>query len=123
LLLAAYRAFLAAEGVQTTTATNGPDCLAALCRGLPDVLIIDPELLGDAGAGILARLGQADLPPVPALILTTHPDEVARTPSPLPDSMLLLKPVPPAMLAGLIRILVESGSHLHTTSAPEYRVS
>ena len=44
MLLAAYRAFLSAEGFEAVTVTNGVDCLAAMREAKPCVLVIDPDM-------------------------------------------------------------------------------
>jgi DNA-binding response OmpR family regulator len=107
LLLAAYRALLTAEGVQVRTVANGPDCLAALRQAPPDVLILDPELLGEAGVGNIRRMREGEVPALPILVLTTHPEVVAEAGVPIHDCALLLKPVSPATLTGVIRALME----------------
>jgi DNA-binding response OmpR family regulator len=111
LLLAAYRAFLAAEGVQVVTVANGPDCLAALRQATPDVLILDPELPGEAGVGIMRRMREGDVPAVPVLVLTAHPEVISEGGAPSHDYALLLKPVRSATVIGVIRSLAESALH------------
>jgi CheY-like chemotaxis protein len=107
MLLAAYRAFLAGEGVDVRTVTNGLDCLDALRRGQPDVLVLDPDLPRGSGLDVLAVLGE-NIPPVPVLILTSHPERVTESGVPLRDYALLIKPVPPAVVAGVMGTLAES---------------
>ena len=78
LLLAAYRAFLTTEGIEAVTVTNGPDCLAALRESPPAVLIV-----------------------------TSNPARVTAAARPT-DYALLIKPVAPALLARIVRTLMES---------------
>ena len=108
MLLAAYRAFLAGEGVDVRTAANGLDCLEGLRRGRPDVLVLDPDLGWGSGLDVLAVMGE-DVPAVPVLILTSRPEQVAESAVSLRDYALLIKPVPPAVVAGVIGTLAESG--------------
>jgi DNA-binding NtrC family response regulator len=90
-----------------STATSGLDCLTALRAERPDVLVLDPDLRSGGGLGVLALMGD-DVPAVPVLILTAHPEQVAESAVPLSDYALLIKPVPPAAVARLIRTLAES---------------
>jgi CheY-like chemotaxis protein len=108
MLLAAYRAFLAGEGVEVRTVTNGLECLDALRHGRPDVLVLDPDLRWGSGLDVLALLGE-DVPAAPVLILTSRPEQVAESAVPVRDYALLIKPVPPAVVAGVIGTLAESG--------------
>jgi DNA-binding NtrC family response regulator len=106
LLLAAYRAFLTTEGIEAVTVTNGPDCLAALRESPPAVLILDPEL--PAGSDVLELLARGgDVPAVPVLIVTSNPARVTAAARPT-DYALLIKPVAPALLARIVRTLMES---------------
>jgi two-component system response regulator MtrA len=108
LLLAAYQAFLAAEGVQTVAVTNGVDCRAALRQCPPDVLVLDSDLaLGPDGEGLDLLREAREASAVPVLILTSHPEDLTRGGVPLGDYGLLIKPVPPATVAGVIRSLGE----------------
>jgi DNA-binding response OmpR family regulator len=95
LLLAACRAFLAAEGVEADTVTNAPDCLAALRGPSPALLVLDPAF-PDAGSVLAAAAGRG----VPVLLLTADPAVAARRPA---DCAVMLKPVVPALLAGYVR--------------------
>ena len=111
LLLAAYRAFLAAEGVEIITVTNGRDCLASLQRFLPDVLIIDLELPWEPGTGIKALVNEGKgLPAVPVLFLTSRPEKVAEIPAHMASCRFMIKPVPPATVASVVRTLAESSA-------------
>jgi DNA-binding response OmpR family regulator len=108
-LRAAYQAFLAAEGVQAIAVTNGADVRAALEGAAPAVLILDPDP-PDRGVGGLELLRDAgEACAVRVLILTAHPEALTGGAVPRGDYGVLLKPVPPATVAGVIRSLVEPG--------------
>ena len=109
MLLATSRAYLAAEEVEVATASNGLDCLAALRQWKPDVLVLDPDLPWGSGMGILARMGEGDVPPVPVVILTARPEKVLEADIPLRDYALLIKPLSAAAVADILRALAESG--------------
>jgi CheY-like chemotaxis protein len=70
-LLEIHRTFLAKNGYEVETASGGLECLAKLRRLVPDVLVLDLELLWGGGAGVLALL-QEDFPAgsVPVVLLT-----------------------------------------------------
>ena len=53
----AYVLFLAGLGFEIDTAADGLECLSKLHRFLPDVLILDVELLWGGGEGVRATLG------------------------------------------------------------------
>lgn len=109
MLRAAYQAFLTAEGLHALAVTNGGDCLAALRQAPPDVLIIDPELPEGAGGALLDVLRQAgEAPAVRVLILTSHPETVTAEALPGSDYGVLIKPVPPATVAAVVRSLGEA---------------
>ncbi len=106
-LLAVYRAFLATEGFETVTVTNGLDCLRVLRSAAPAALVIDPEILW-GGSGVLALLREhKDFPSVPVLILTTRPEAVTEKLLPSSQYSVLIKPVSPTTVAGIVRALVE----------------
>jgi DNA-binding response OmpR family regulator len=70
-LLEMHRRFLARNGYEVETASGGLECLTKLRRLVPDVLILDLELLWGGGAGVLALLHE-DFPTqsVPVVLLT-----------------------------------------------------
>jgi DNA-binding response OmpR family regulator len=110
MLLAAYHAFLAGEGMETITARSRLDCLRALRSSAPDVLVLTPDLPWDSALGVLEQmLEEPDVPTIPVLILTAQPEQIAASAVPIPDYALLLEPVSPATVAGLIRTLADSG--------------
>jgi DNA-binding response OmpR family regulator len=108
-LVAAYEAFLAAEGFRVAAVTTAADCLRELRSDPPRLLVLDPVLLrGDRGA--LARLAEApDTPPVPVLVLTERPEDVLGELVPSRPAAVVIKPFAPAALASLVRSLGPSG--------------
>lgn len=107
LLLAAYEAFLIAEGFAVTTARTGLGCLAELRRQPPNLLVIDPELPWGSGLGVLALMrDDPTVPRVPVLILSNHsPALLAEVRPPLRGYALLLKPVAPSVVGRLARTM------------------
>jgi DNA-binding NtrC family response regulator len=103
LLLAVYRAFLAAEGYDAVTVNNGLDCLQAMKKAETGMLVIDPEIPW-GGGGIAALMGE-DLPAVPVLFLTRHPEAVAEASLPPSRYAILMKSVSPAVVCNIVRTL------------------
>ena len=109
LLLSAYRAYLL-EGVEVRTATSGLTCLEELRRWRPDVLVLDADLPWGSGLGVLAVMrDDPTLPLIPVLLLTARPADLAEQIIPIRDYALLIKPIPPVVMAGLIFALADSG--------------
>jgi CheY-like chemotaxis protein len=110
ILLSLYRAFLSTEALDVRTASTGLECLEQLRRWRPDVLVLDAELPWGAGAGVLEVMREdPTLPEVPVLLLAANPGAATEEATSLRDYALLIKPVPPSMLVGVIRTLAESG--------------
>jgi DNA-binding response OmpR family regulator len=108
LLLATYRAFLAAEGFDVVTARTGLECLEALRRGSLAACILDPDLPWGTGLGVLEVLREEHLPCPPVLLLTSNPALVTEAAVPVRDYAVMLKPVCPATVAGVVRTLADS---------------
>jgi DNA-binding response OmpR family regulator len=109
LLAAAYRAFLVAEGFDVLWVNNGLDYLEQIRGRTPQALILDAELPGGSGAGVLAMLaGDADLPYIPAVLFTVKPSSLARHGRGI-VAVTLLKPVAPSKVARTLRDLLEAG--------------
>jgi DNA-binding response OmpR family regulator len=105
LLLAVYRAFLAAEGYDAITVTNGLDCLEALKKTETCMLVIDPEIPW-GGDGIAALMREdSDLPAVPVLFLTRRPEAVTEASLPASRYAILMKPVAPAIVCRIVHAL------------------
>jgi DNA-binding response OmpR family regulator len=109
LLLSVYQAFLVDEAIEMRTATTAADCLDQVRSWTPDVLVLDEDLLWPCGKSGLDRLREdPGLPPVPVLLLASPPGIPGEEAMPIRDCALLLKPVRPMVLAGVIRILADS---------------
>ena len=104
-----YRQFLAGEGFEVATATDGLDCMTKLRSFAPDVLVLEPAQLWGGGDGVLARMHEeADVPPAKVLILSAggNHDRLDREVA-LASSEYQSKPVPPDRLAERIRRMLE----------------
>jgi len=55
-LRGAYAQFLSVQGFRVESAADGLECLSKLCRGVPELLLLDWELPWGGGAGVLAIL-------------------------------------------------------------------
>lgn len=67
-----YSIDLRRHGFDIATADNGVECLNVLGAFVPDVLVIEPELLWGGGDGVLAILNEdLNLAGLPVLVLTT----------------------------------------------------
>lgn len=109
LLLAVYRALLAATGVEVITASNGRDCLAALRGAAPDLLVIDNDAPWNSGDEIATLLDDAVANwPVAVLLVTADLEKFTAANTSSPGYRLLIKPVRPATVADVIRTLAEA---------------
>ncbi|MEO2088117.1 MAG: hypothetical protein ABGY75_01290, partial [Gemmataceae bacterium] len=97
--------FLIAEGFRVATVRTGVECLEALRRDPPRLLVLDPAILW-GGMGILALIADRDdLPTVPVLVLTERPEDILSGLIPPGPSAVVLKPFAPVALAAMIRSL------------------
>lgn len=105
-LAASYESFLVAEGFRVIATTTALGCLNVLRRSPPRLLVLDPGLLWGGGNGILALLAEeSDLSVVPVLVLTDRPDTVVTEFIAGRPFAVMLKPLAPAALASLVRVL------------------
>jgi len=108
LLSIAYREPLLREGFELATAVSGLECVARLRECVPDVLVLEPQLLWGGGDGVLAMMCEVpQLVTVPVMVLTTCRDplvlnRVAR----FPISDYHLKPLAPDRLVERLRSLL-----------------
>ena len=71
LLLAAYSQHLTQRGTRVSTARTGLECWEKLMQSVPDVLVLEPELLWGGGDGVLALLNeQPSIRPTIVMLLT-----------------------------------------------------
>lgn len=108
-LLAAYQARLSQEGFEVRTVTNGLDCLDALYRSKPDLLVLEPEMPWGGGEGVLDVMHDVyELLLVPVFIITSPENlasmDVKRFPL---VSHTQTKPVGPDELVRLIRHIAD----------------
>lgn len=107
-LLAEYREH-SQEGFDVVTALNGLECVDRLREQVPDVLVLEPQLLWGGGDGVLAVMhNDLDLATVPVMILTSCTDrgvldDIAR----FPISDFHPKPLSPANLASRVHTLLD----------------
>jgi two-component system, OmpR family, response regulator QseB len=103
-----YQAFLTERGYDVETCSDGMSCLEKLSQATPDALVLDPELPGGEGAGVLAWL-RAEKPaheiPLILTITTGLPHDRAEFIDPL-AATYLLKPFTLTALLEKIRTAV-----------------
>lgn len=105
LLLAAYRAFLVAEGFEVIAVTSGLACIEVLRRRSVIALILDSELPWGSGVGVLDLLKQERISLPPVLLLTSRPARIVESTIPVRDYALLIKPVAPSTVAHVVSTL------------------
>ncbi len=94
LLRDSYALLFAEQGYRVVTASGGLDCLNKLCRVVPEVLVLDKELLWGGGDGVLAVLrggGNTLWPPV--ILLTHDRSDGLHNAQPAPVVICLQKPI------------------------------
>jgi len=108
-LLASYRAVLCRNGFDVATATNGLECVDQLRTFLPNVLVLEPEMLWGQGDGILALMQENDdVPQVPVLLLAARDGPEARAlGAAYPQCTYRLKPLAPKQLEETICWLLD----------------
>jgi len=102
-----YRVFLAWEGHTVETAKTGISCMARMRSEVPDLLVLDSDLLWGGEAGVLAGMREdPDLAAVPVMVLTNRPEDgdIACADYP-PIRAYLPKPLSPQGLGRAIRQL------------------
>jgi CheY-like chemotaxis protein len=103
-----YRGPLLQDGFELVTTLSGLECVSRLRERVPDVLVLEPQLLWGGGAGVLAIMGEVpQLATVPVMVLTSCRDArlleaVAR----FPVSDYQLKPLAPDRLAARLRTIL-----------------
>src|SRR3954452_16392922 len=109
LLRESYRLFLAREGFEVATATDGLDCMTKLRSFAPDVLVLEPAQLWGGGDGVLARMREeADVSTAKVLVLSARRDlDRLDSTAALAISEYQIKPVSPALLVERIHRLLE----------------
>lgn len=103
-----YGKRLAEEGFTVAAAFNGLECVARLREGVPDVLVLEPQLPWGGGDGVLAMMGEVpELAKVPVMVLTSCRDpRLLESVWRFPVSDYQLKPLAPDRLAGRLRTIL-----------------
>jgi CheY-like chemotaxis protein len=94
LLRTHYGLLFAEQGYRVVTASGGLECLNKLCQTVPEVLILDKDLLWGGADGVLSVLrggGNTIWPPV--VLLTSDRSDGLHEAQPLPVVHCLWKPV------------------------------
>jgi DNA-binding response OmpR family regulator len=95
-------AYLEREGFRVTEADNGPDALAAIATGAPDVVVLDVMLPGVDGFRILTEVRKTgDVPVIMLTARTEEPDRVLGLELGADD--YVVKPFSPRELAARVR--------------------
>ena len=76
-VLEALRRSLRVRGIRTKTYASAQEFLAALADGLPKCLILDLQMPGMSGLGLLQHLKQGGTR-IPTIIITAHSDAAVR---------------------------------------------
>ena len=107
-LQAVYRETLTQGGFEVTAAFSGLECVARLRECVPDVLVLEPQLLWGGGDGVLSVIGEVPaLATIPVIVLTSCRDSrVLNRVSRFPISDYQIKPLPPDRLAAKLCALV-----------------
>jgi DNA-binding response OmpR family regulator len=103
-----YRESLLQEGFQLVAAESGLECLARLREGVPDVLVLEPQLPWGDGEEVLAIMGEdPELAIVPVMVLTSCRDvNLLKAVARFPVSDYQLKPLAPDRLAERLRAIL-----------------
>ncbi|MEA3203291.1 MAG: adenylate cyclase, partial [Thermoplasmata archaeon] len=108
-ILQALAAYLEATvpGLRVVTAASGPEALAEIEKGKPDIVLSDYKMPGMTGLELLARVARVH-PDVPCLMMTAYADsELAmRAVHEARVRQFLTKPVDPQRLAAVVRELL-----------------
>ncbi len=97
------------RGHDAELATTGLECSAILYRFIPDVLIIERDLLWGGCDGILAKLQDSpELSRIPVIILASHPQEA--DPSPASPNIIARMQKPCQLREALEQILSAVGA-------------
>lgn len=111
-LLTSYYQSLSKIGLDVGIATDGLDCVAQMRRALPEILVLDPDLLWGGGDGVLSvlhddeRLARTQVLVLPARPQSVGLQRVTRFPA---VKEYLLSPLPPPVLAERLQSLLGHG--------------
>jgi two-component system response regulator RegX3 len=113
-LLTEYGAALYEDGVDASTATSGVQCLEQLGRIIPDLVVLDTDLLWGGADGVLAVLADDPaFPAVPAMVVSSqHSRSALYRVARFIVADYQLKPLSGKRLLQRIRLLLASNSKL-----------
>jgi DNA-binding response OmpR family regulator len=114
-----YRKFLTRHGYVVEIASDGLECLAKLRCLLPDVLILDAEILWGGGDGVLACLREEGPDGIPVILTGTVASDCLRGRyGSLPGVQCLEKPFPLSVLLASVRFALSRGVTLSMHDRP-----
>jgi diguanylate cyclase (GGDEF)-like protein len=112
-IAALFRHVMDLAGYRTEVASNGKLALERLADCLPDVVLLDLSLPGISGVNVLQRMRVDErLKQVPVVVITAYA-ELAESLAVEPD-LVMLKPVSPAQLTGLVQRLARDSKRTET---------
>jgi len=114
-----YRKFLTRHGYVVEVASDGLECLARLRCLVPDVLILDAEILWGGGDGVLACLRDEGPGGIPVVLTGTGASDCLRGRySCFPGVQCLEKPFPLSVLLASVRSALARGPALSLHERP-----
>ncbi len=116
--VALHQAFLKRLGYDVTICGDGLGCAERLRQARPDLLILALDLPWGRGEGVLALMGDGELPLVPVVLLAeqTHAARLTAV-ARLAVRSFLSWPSPPRLLAQAVRVALSAEQAGHV--APE----
>lgn len=113
-IAALFRHVMDLAGYRTEVASNGKMALDRLAECLPDVVLLDLSLPGISGVNVLQRMRVDErLKEIPVVVVTAY-SELAESLAVEPD-LVMLKPVSPAQLTGLVQRLARDSRRKETS--------
>src|SRR5262245_43939264 len=101
-----YQRFFTDHGYEAETASDGLDCVSKLRCFLPDVLVLDLDLLWGGGDGVLAHIREdATLPRVPVILVA--PETCSDIPADMLDAPVVAWLKKPVRLKALVEQVCE----------------
>jgi DNA-binding response OmpR family regulator len=114
-----YRKFLSRHGYVVEIAADGLECLAKLRCLIPDVLILDADILWGGGDGVLACLREEGSCGIPVVLTGTGSSACLRGRyDSFPEVQCLEKPFPLSVLLASVRFALTRGAELSLHDRP-----
>lgn len=98
-----------ADDIDVIAAVDGPDAIAAIEHGKPDVVLLDVRMPGRSGLEVLADVQRLAAPPVVAVLTTFDSDEHIAQALAGGAAGFLVKDTDPERLPALVRALAAGG--------------